>query len=298
MQKLVTVIGPTAVGKSDFAVRLAKKFNGEIISADSRQIYKNLNLTTGKITEEETQGVKHHLIDILDVGEPYSVYNFVKDAKECVTNISSHGKLPIVCGGTGLYTRALVEGFDLTEREKPNETRASELGLMSLEELSKIISEKNIPLVETDAKNKRRVINAILKFESGVQKTVNKSEYDYLQICLTCERKKLRERIKTRLQKRIDAGMIDEIKNVLADGADKEFLKTLGLDVKNTVLYLEGEFKNYEEYFEKTWIGDCQFAKRQVTWFKKEKNCVYLDVLDESSFNKACEEVEKFLETF
>lgn len=295
MQKIITVIGATALGKSDFAVKLAKKFNGEIVSADSRQIYKNLNLTTGKVTSDETCGIEHYLIDIIDVNTPYSVYNFLIDADKCINKIISKNRLPIICGGTGLYTRALVEGYNLNETENINQERLNELNKLSVENLIKIIKQKNIGIVETDIRNKRRLIKAILNFENGDNKTPNTQKYNFLQICLTCDREVSRDRIRERLKKRIDAGMIDEVKNVIKAGGDKEFLKGLGLEFKHTVMYIDNEYKNFEEYFEKLYNAICQFSKRQVTWFKKEKNIIYLDALDSNSFDIAVEEIEKFL---
>ena len=295
MQKLITVIGATALGKSDFAVKLAKKFNGEIVSADSRQIYKKLNLTTGKITASEMQGIKHHMLDLIEPAKPYSVFDFVTDAKPVVEKICESGKLPIICGGTGLYTRALVEGFGLTEREKADEKQAAQLSRLTVDELQQIVAENKIVLVETDVKNKRRLINAILKHKQNVKNVPNNRQYKVLQICLTCEREALRERIKVRLQKRIAAGMLDEVKKLINDGYNKDFLKTLGLDIKYAIMYLDGEFKTFDEYFERAWISDCQYSKRQTTWFKKERDCIYLDIFDTECFEKACKEVEKFL---
>jgi len=295
MQKIITVIGATAIGKSDFAVKLAKQFNGEIISADSRQIYRKLNLTTGKVTLEETCGIKHHLIDIIDVNTPYSVYNFVSDANKCIDNILSKNKLPIICGGTGLYTRAIVEGFNLEQRDNIDENRKIELEKMSVENLIKIVETNKIEITPTDIKNKRRVINAILKFESGVKQLPNQPQYNVLQICLTSDREVSRARIRLRLKKRIENGMIEEVREVINAGGDKEFLKNLGLEFKHTVMYIDGEYKTFEEYFEKLYTAICQFSKRQVTWFKKEKNCIYLDAFDSKSFDVACKEIQKFL---
>ena len=295
MHKLITVIGPTAVGKSDFAVELAKKFNGEIVSADSRQIYRKLNLTTGKITSSDMQGIKHHMLDLMEPTKPYSVYDFVTNAKPIVEKICKSGKLPIICGGTGLYTRALVEGFGLTEREKADGEQVAQLNSLTVDELQQIVAENKINLVETDFKNKRRLINAILKHKQNVKNVPNKRQYKVLQICLTCEREALRERIKERLQKRIDAGMLDEVKQLINDGYNKDFLKTLGLDIKYAIMYLDGEFKTFEEYFERAWISDCQYSKRQTTWFKKESDCIYLDISDIDCFEKACLAVKEFL---
>lgn len=294
MQKIITVIGATGSGKSDFAVKLAKRFNGEVISADSRQIYKGLNLSTGKITPEEMSGVPHHLLNIVPLGKPYSVYNFKHHATKAIADISSRGKLPIICGGTGLYTRALVEGFSLTERNIDNAV-ASELEEKTIEELQQIIATNNIPLVETDIKNKRRLISAIVKYKYNILEAENAPEYNALQICLTIPREQQRERIKARLKARLDAGMLTEIEEAIKAGADPEFLKTLGLDMRYSVMQLNSEFKNYDEFFETLFTKECQYAKRQQTWFKKEKNCIYINPLEESAFETACTKIKNFL---
>ena len=294
MQKIITVIGATGSGKSDFAVKLAKRFNGEVISADSRQIYKGLDLSTGKVTPEEMDGVPHHLLNIVPLGKPYSVYNFKQDATKAIGGISSRGKLPIICGGTGLYTRALVEGFSLTERDIDNAV-ASELEEKTIEELQQIIATNNIPLVETDIKNKRRLISAIVKHKHNILEAENAPEYNALQICLVFPREQQRERIKARLKARLDAGMLAEIEEAIKAGADPEFLKTLGLDMRYSVMQLNGEFKNYDEFFETLFTKECQYAKRQQTWFKKEKNCIYINPLEDDAFETACTQIKNFL---
>ncbi len=271
MEKIVSVVGLTSSGKSDLAIELAKTFSGEIVSADSRQVYSGLDWCSGKVTKQEQAEAVHHLIDVCPLGTQFSLFNFQTLAYEKIDDILKRKKLPILCGGTGLYTRAVVEGYDLKEQSGNPELRA-QLEKLSLDELITMCNEKNIEL--PNEVTKRRVIRALEK--SSATNNPNKPKYEVLQIGIKWEREKIYERIKLRLERRMP-NMIEEIKNLIDKGESVEFLKSLGLEAKLVSEYLLGEFDNYESFFEELFKQERHFAKRQNTWFNKEKNIIWLD---------------------
>ena len=293
MNKLITVIGTTASGKSDLAIELAKYFDAEIVSADSRQIYRGLDLGTGKVTAEEQAEVKHHLIDILDPNSPYSVAEFQEDAYKAIDAIIAKGKLPILCGGTGLYSRAVVEGYDFNSAPPSDEIR-KDLADKSREELLVMLSEKGINDVDPQ-KSCRHLIRMLEKLSAGQSHVPeNKPRYDVLQLGLTYDRPILLERIKKRLEIRIDMGMIKEVEDLLKNGATPEFLEGLGLEYRYTYRYVSGQYESYGEYFDQLNTEINKFSKRQMTWFRKEKNVLWLDV-NSNFLNDAIIAVNEFL---
>ena len=273
--KLVAIVGTTASGKSSLGIDLAKHYNGEIISADSRQVYRHLDLGTGKVTKEEMAEVKHHLIDILDLNQPFSVAHFQKLAYEAIDDVLKRGHLPFLVGGTGLYSRAVVEGYNLSDVPPDIEKRKMLEGLdrdelcLRLEKLGEKVS---------DDEPTRRLIRRLEKLEKGVKsENLSHPRYDVLQLGLTFDREELYSRIGIRLDQRIKEGMIDEVREVVKLGATPEFLEGLGLEYRLTYRYITGKYKNFEEYREDLFKQIRHFAKRQMTWFKKEKNIVWLD---------------------
>lgn len=288
MKKLISIIGQTSSGKSSLAIDLAKFFDGEIVSADSRQVYKNLDWCSGKISNEEKNIVKHYLIDIADLGTQFTLFDFQELAYNAIDNIIRSKKIPFLVGGTGLYSRAVVEGYSLSN-VKPDENLRNELEKKSLEELLKICKEKNI--IVDDQLNIRRIIRQIEKNETIAQK--NKPKYEVLQIGIKWDREKIYERIKQRLEMRMPF-MIEEIKNLLNKGIDKNFLMSLGLEAKHIILYLENQYNSYEEFFEELFKEERHFAKRQNTWYNKEKNIVWLDAED-NLFENAKKLIAEFL---
>lgn len=273
--KLVAIVGTTASGKSSLGIDLAKHYNGEIISADSRQVYRHLDLGTGKVTKEEMAEVKHHLIDILDLNQPFSVAHFQKLAYEAIDDVLKRGHLPFLVGGTGLYTRAVVEGYNLSDVPPDAEQRKMLEGLdrdelsLRLEKLGEKVS---------DDEPARRLIRRLEKLEKGVKsENLSQPRYDVLQLGLTFDREELYSRIGIRLDQRIKEGMIDEVREVVKLGATPEFLEGLGLEYRLTYRYITGKYKNFEEYREDLFKQIRHFAKRQMTWFRKEKNIVWLD---------------------
>ena len=293
MNQLITVIGTTASGKSDLGLFLAETFRGEIISADSRQIYRHLDLGTGKETPEELARVPHHMIDIRDVNEPFSLGEYQPLAYEAIDSVIAQNKPPFLVGGTGLYTRAIVEGYQLADIP-PDESFRAEMANKTKEELLALLKEEGV-VVEDDSASERRLIRQLEKIRGG-EKTAaeNKPRYETLQLGLTFDRAVLNKRIEERLDRRLQCGMLDEARHLLEIGATPEFLLGLGLEYRFMYQYLAGEFSDYAEFREKLLIAICQFAKRQSTWFRKEKNVIWLDV-NGDFYQQAKELTERFL---
>ena len=289
MEKLVTVIGLTSSGKSSLGIELAKKFNGEIVSADSRQVYEGLDWCSGKVTTEEQAEVKHHMIDVAKLGEQFTLFDFQEQAYAAIDDILKRGKQPFLVGGTGLYSRSVVEGYRLT-KSKPDEQLRQSLENCSREDLLKICEEKQI-VVEGEITN-RRLIRAIET--ASQEKLPNEPRYEVLQIGVYWSREEIYERIKLRLEMRMP-NMIEEIKGLLAAGVDADFLKSLGLEAKFVVDYLDGKFETYEEFFEELFKEERHFAKRQNTWYGKEQNVVWLDAKD-NLIENASKLVSQFLQ--
>lgn len=274
--KLITVIGTTASGKSSLGIELADFFGGEIVSADSRQIYRRLDLGTGKITVEEAARVRHHLIDILDAGEPFSMADFQALAYEAIDGIIARGKLPFLVGGTGLYSRSVAEGYNLSDVAPSDELR-KELNEKSREELIEMLASYGTVEIPDEYSN-RRLIRLIEKKQGGTDsERENLPRYDVLQLAMTYPRDELYRRISERLDARIKDGMIDEVKALYDSGVSGEFLERLGLEYRYTYRYITGAYPSYEDYRAELYKEICHFAKRQMTWFKKEKNTVWLD---------------------
>lgn len=272
MEKIITIIGQTSSGKSDLAVSLAKKFNGEIVSADSRQVYKGLDFCSGKITKEEMQEIPHHMIDVADLGKQFTLYDFQTQAYECIDRILKKQKLPFVVGGTGLWTRSIVEGFELCP-DAPDFKLRDNLQDKTIEELTQICEKSGIFIDKTMELTKRRLIRLI---EKNGKISQNSPRYKSFQIGIRWSRQTIYNRIFERLKKRMP-NMILEIQNLLKNGADKNFLVSLGLEAKYVIKYLDGDFSSFDEFFEELFKQERHFAKRQDTWLKKEKQVFWID---------------------
>ncbi|MEI8249208.1 MAG: tRNA (adenosine(37)-N6)-dimethylallyltransferase MiaA [Candidatus Taylorbacteria bacterium] len=275
--KILIILGPTAVGKSDLAVELALEFNGEIVSADSRQVYTGLNIGTGKITTEEMRGIPHHMLDVVDPSQRFSVIDYVKQAERAITDILSRNKLPIICGGTGFYIQALIDGT-LFPDIGPNPELQKELAGKSVIELASILKKldpaKLSSMNESDSKNPRRLIRAIeiaTALGSVPPHTPDKhvSLYEPLFIGLNVEAELLKERIRARLLKRIDVGMVEEIKNLHATGLSWERMDELGLEYRYIARFLQNQM-NKGDIIRVLHTQIWHYAKRQMTWFKKD----------------------------
>ncbi len=272
MQKIVIILGPTAIGKSSLGVSLAKKFGGEIVSADSVQIYQGLNVGSGKVTEEEMQGIKHHCIDILPPENEFSVFDFVELTKKKIGEISARGKLPIIVGGTGLYVKALVEGFDFGSSKK-DESFREELEKFSFDELFVKLQHQAPQMAEKIEKNnKKRVIRALEIAKFGVVPTKKaECDYDVFLICLEMERDALYQRINSRTEKMFENGLIEEVDDLMKKGLDENNQSMRAIGYKEVVDFLKGNCDK-----QKTISLVCQharnYAKRQITFFKSLKN--------------------------
>lgn len=272
--KIIVVLGPTACGKSDLAVDLARQFNGEIISADSRQVYKGMDIGTGKITKREMKGVPHHLLDVVSPKKVFTAENYKRLAKEELERIIKKNKLPIICGGTGHYIDALIydQQFpevapDLKLRKKLEKKSISEL----FAELKKLDPRRASTI---DSKNPRRLIRALeVIYKTGKPvPEINLSEkYNVLKLGITFPIKTLKDRIHLRLIKRIKIGMVAEIKKLIKAGVSLKRLDDFGLEYRYLGRHISGKISKNEmlSQLEKQIVN---FSKRQMTWFKRDKN--------------------------
>jgi tRNA dimethylallyltransferase len=281
MKKIIVIVGPNAVGKSALAITLARKFNGEIISTDSRQVYRGLNIGTGKVTKKEMRGVTHHLLDVADPKKQFNVSDYVKIARKNLEEIFSRNHIPIICGGTGLYIDALLGNISIPEIP-PNPKLRKELEHKSLEELFEIL--KNLAperAQNIDKNNPRRLIRAIeiTTAASRTQKIlpalpIQKWAPTRLKIfwcALRLPESKLKKKIAARLRARLKRGMISEVKKLHARGLSWKRMEELGLEYRYISRYLRGLITK-DEMIEKLQSESWYYAKRQYTWFKKNKN--------------------------
>ena len=288
MQKVIVIAGPTASGKTSLGVELAKKINGEVISADSMQIYKDMTIGTAKPTPEETENIPHYLIDFVSPDERYSVADFKKDAEEKIDEILAKGKVPIIVGGTGLYIDSLVYGIEFPDIEYDEEYRNSlmkeaetEEGLNKLyEEAKKIDPDAMEKISPSDKKRISRVLEIYhatgkTKTELEIKSREKGVKYDYIVFAIDWDREKLYERINLRVDIMIEQGLVDEVKNVY-NKYEKFPTAMQGLGYKEVVEYLEGKI-SFEEMVEKIKLETRHFAKRQLTWFRKNKDIIWID---------------------
>lgn len=294
--KVIVIGGPTASGKTALSIFLAKKINGEIISADSMQIYKDMNIGTAKPTVEEMDGIKHYLIDCVSPSVRYSVADFKKDATNAIEDILKKGKTPIVVGGTGLYIDSLIYGIDYNEMQVDLEYRAylenlaEEKGLGYLYDLAKNIDEQAMSKISVN--DKKRICRVLEVYKStGKTKTELEKEsrqkdvkYDFKVFAIDMERQILYDRINKRVDLMIDAGLIDEVNNLIKKYPDIPTAMQ-GLGYKEVVQYFEKKCTK-EEMIEKIKQESRRYAKRQLTWFRRNKDIVWLDAkksLDENT---------------
>lgn len=270
---LVTILGPTATGKTSVAAHLASKLNGEIISADSRQIYRGMDLGTGKDLADyfvDDVAVPYHLIDIEDAGVHYNVYRFQTDFIRVFNEIETRGKFPVLCGGSGLYIEAVLKNYRLIE-VPPNKELRKELEGKSLAELTEILKSLKPGLHnETDVETDRRAIRAIeieKYYAENPKMESEMPEINSLNIGIDFDRELRRQRITNRLKQRLDEGMLDEVQKLLDSGLTPEQLIYYGLEYKYLTLHLTGQL-SYDEMFRQLEIAIHQFAKRQMTWFR------------------------------
>ena len=270
--QLITILGPTASGKTPFAAALADRLDTEIISADSRQIYRGMDIGTGKDLADYTvagKPVPYHLIDICDPGYKYNVFEYQHDFFRAYEEIRQKGKLPILCGGTGMYIEAVLKGYKLLDVPQNPELRES-LKEKSLPELELILATYKVLHNKTDVDSAQRAIRAIEIEEFYKVQSPEANEYDPIDsliIGINIDRELRREKISRRLRARLDEGMVDEVKRIIESGVKPDDLIYYGLEYKFLTLYIIGEL-SYEEMVSQLEIAIHQFAKRQMTWFR------------------------------
>ena len=270
--ELITILGPTASGKTAFAAALAAEMNTEIISADSRQIYRGMTLGTGKdLKEYEVNGkrVPYYLIDICNPGEKYNIFQYQRDFHNVFESIKAKGKLPVLCGGSGLYIESVLKGYKLLDVPVNHELR-EKLKDKPLDELEKILRSYKMLHNKTDVDSAQRAIRAIEIEEYYLKQNPEQRDYapiNSLIIGVDIDRDLRREKISRRLKSRLDEGMLEEVKELLNSGISAEDLIYYGLEYKYLTLYLTGKI-TYPEMFDRLEIAIHQFAKRQMTWFR------------------------------
>ena len=293
--KVIVICGPTASGKTALSIELAKKINGEIVSCDSMQIYEDMNIGTAKPTLEEMQGIKHYLIGYVSPEKRYSVADYKKDAKKAIKEIIEKGKNPIVVGGTGLYIDSLIYEIEYQdikldeEYRKKLEEEVQEKGLETLYEKAKQIDAKAIEKISpTDKKRILRVLEIYhatgkTKTEQEIESRKKEVEYDYKVFALNWDREKLYERINKRVDIMFEQGLIQEVKKIL-NKYSKFPTAMQGLGYKEVVDYLNGIYTK-EEMIEKIKMETRRYAKRQLTWFRKNKQTIWLNAEDDIQRN-------------
>jgi len=292
---LVTILGPTATGKTNLAVQLADCFNGEIISADSRQVYREMNIGTGKDLSEyffNNKQIPYHLIDIINPTEEFNLYSFQNLFYKFYEEIKSKNKLPFLVGGTGMYLSSILQNYNLSKADF--ETEKQILSSYSDDELRDILKNINPDLHNTtDLNDRERIIKAIAISKSRLEKD-EKQNINSLIIGVNLSRDEIKKRITTRLKKRLDEeGMIEEVKFLMDSGVSYEKMIFFGLEYKFIAQYLKGEL-NRNDMFQKLNSAIHSFAKRQMTWFRKmEREGIIINWIDGPDFNKATELIKK-----
>lgn len=289
--KLIVIVGPTAVGKTALGIELANLYNGEIVSGDSQQVYRNLDIGTAKASVEEQAKAKHHLIDVREANESYSVFDFVKEARTIINDIRARGKLPIIVGGTGLYIQSLIEGYHLggnVEQEKVLEYRET-LETYSDEFLISLIKKENLSLGQF---TRRRAIRQLELVKFGQNMVNQKQDENVLMIALNDDRMILYDRINNRVDKMISTGLVEEARWLFDHYPTAQ--SSLGIGYKELFTYFKGE-NSLEEAVELLKRNTRRFAKRQITWFKNRMSATFYSVSDKDYKKNIHEIVSQFI---
>jgi len=277
MEKLIVIAGTNASGKSGLGVALAERWGGEIVSADSRQVFRGLDLGSGKITPQETRGVPHHLIDVCEPGDFFSMHDFQRLAYAAIDGILGRGRLPFLVGGTGLYVASVTEGYVMSDSPPDLEYRQY-LETFETPRLYEMLL-KAVPDTDVEPKNRNRVMRLLEKLHAGDDHVPhNQPRYECLKLGVTWDRETLRRRIDERLERRLKAGMIDEVRGLIDRGVSLEFLMKLGLEYRFITQYLTGQIATEAEMVELLGTAIKQFAKRQMTWFRRDGDIQWLDM--------------------
>ena len=281
LPKVIVIAGPNASGKSSLAIELAKRYNGEILSADSRQVYKGFDLCSGKVTKEEMEIIPHHMINICNVGDDYSVSEYQKAVYELIPQIVSRGHIPLLVGGTGLYISSVVYGYQF-EKELQDPEFRKELEEKSVEELQKMLPREALEYFNgnrSDLYNKRRLIRVLERLRSGEKlEQRNQPIFNTLQLGVRWKKEILHQRIEERLRDRLNKGMVEEVWNYLNDGFPPDELYRLGLEYRYISRYVEGKYTSFDEFYQDLLQAIKRFAKRQMIWFKRDKTVHWLDM--------------------
>ncbi len=281
LPKVIVIVGANASGKSAFGIELAKKYNGEIISADSRQIYNGFDLCCGKATREERNIVPHHLLDVCQIEETFSVSDYQKKVYSIVPQIIQRGHIPFIVGGTGLYISSIVDGYEFKE-ETYDPDYHKELEAKSLEELQSMLPDQafvHLRNNHSDLNNKRRIIRLLERIRNGEDlEPHNDPQFSTLQLGIRWEKEVLHQRIEERLALRLEQGMIDEVRSYLDTGGNPEHLYRLGLEYRYITWYLTGKYASFQEFYRELSHAIKQFAKRQLTWFKRDERIHWLNM--------------------
>ena len=295
MYKVISVVGPTAVGKSKVAIELARQFNGEIINGDSVQVYRELNIGSAKITAEEMMGIPHHLLDYVNVGEEYSVRHFQIDARNKIEEISSRGKMPIVCGGTGLYVKALLYDYEFVEMENDH----NEYSDQSTEQLYQRLLEVDPESTRNiHPNNRRRIVRALQLADSGNLKSQQEASQQHIQIYdsyivgLTMDRELLKQRIGMRVDQMMENGLLEEV-TAINDKYDWDAKGLQGIGYKEFRDYFNGR-NSLEKTVELIKTHTRQFAKRQYTWWNHQMPVNWYDVTEEGYLERIMEDIGKW----
>lgn len=295
---LVAILGPTASGKTGLAARLALEFNGEIISADSRQVYTRMDIGTGKDLEDyiiDGVQIPYHLIDIISPENEFNLFEFLTHFYKAFEDITARKKLPFLVGGTGLYLSAVIQKYNLNKADFTS-PRADELSHYDIASLREILLSKKKDIHNiTDLNNKERLIKAILVVESQTAVAENLPVINSVVIGVTADRQTIKNRITERLKKRLSAGMVDEVQSLISSGISYEKLESFGLEYRYISRYLKGDL-NYDEMFQKLNSAIHKFAKRQMTWYRKmEKEGVKIHWIRQEEYLKAKKIIQDYI---
>ncbi|NLO85894.1 MAG: tRNA (adenosine(37)-N6)-dimethylallyltransferase MiaA [Clostridiales bacterium] len=293
LPKLIVIAGTNASGKSGLGVELAKRYQGEVVSADSRQVFCGLDLGSGKLMPDEMMGVPHHLIDVCKAGDFFSMADFQQLAYTAIDDIHDRGVQPFLVGGTGLYVDSVADGYVMSGK-MPDLAYRAELEKRTTQDLYQQLA-AIVPDTDVEPKNRNRVMRMLERIHAGDDgKPSKQARYDALRLGVTWDREALKKRIDERLERRLIDGMIEEVRGLLNEGVSVVFLKKLGLEYRFITEYLLREIETKDEMINLLSIAIKQFAKRQMTWFRKNPSIHWLDMTADP-IAEACGLIDDFL---
>lgn len=290
--KIIVIVGPTAVGKTALAIEVARQFHGEIVSGDSQQVYRGLDIGTAKASPEEQAAAPHHLIDVREVTESYSAFDFVEEATQAIEAIAQRDKLPIIAGGTGLYVQSLLEGYHLGGQVPHEEILAlrAELDQLSDQELFDKVGQLGLEIPQI---NRRRAMRALEIAQLGGDLENQEPPYNAYLICLTDERERLYERINKRVDAMLEQGLLDEARWLFDNYPDVQASR--GIGYKELFPYFRGE-QTLEEAADKLKQNTRRFAKRQLTWFRNRMAVTFYEIAAQNFPDQIFQDIKEFLD--